>query len=504
MELWPHQQRGLDLLTQVRSVGHRSICLTAPTGAGKTRMMMELLKSGQRVHVFTDRRLLHEQLCRNLTGAGIAHGIIASGHEPSVADVQVCMAQSVVSWCVEGNRSQPSADVIIFDEAHKMVADGFQAIRQLYSRDVVDIGFTATPLGLGGTYDVMVDVASVSELRAAGVLVGAYHYAPDEPDLKWIGAVDIGGGECGIKKTKRQVFVQRVFGRVIDHYKRLAGGRPAVLFAPGQAESVWFAQKLTANDIPAAHIGADGIWVDGEQYERTEDNANWIRDRLENGHLKVVCNRFVLREGIDWPFVSHLILATTFGSLTSYLQAGGRGLRAYPNKDMLTVQDHGGNWWRHGSLNADREWNLEYTDRIVSQVRERRLREEVEREPIVCPKCNGCRLAGPSCPHCGYQHEKSTRYVMQANGTLKPQEGKIYKPRVTSTHTATIEDKWVQFIRGVRRSQKESCKVLTFAQAEAWMCRQNRGKWPPRTLPMMPIHETDWFRPIQQVQELTQ
>ena len=503
MELWTHQQRGLDLLRQVRDSGHRNICVTAPTGAGKTRMMLQLLQASERVHVFTDRRLLHEQLCRNLTDANIRHGIIASGYEPSIADIQICMAQSVVSWCVNGNRSQPSADVIIFDEAHKMTGDGFQHIRQLYGSGIVDIGFTATPLGLGGTYDVLVDVANVSELRAAGVLVPAYHYAPDEPDLKWIGPVDIGGGECGIKKTKRQVYVQRVFGRVIEHYKRLSDGRPTVLFAPGQAESLWFAQKLRANGISAAHIGADGIWVDGEQYDRTEDNANWIRDRLANGHLKIVCNRFVLREGIDWPFVSHLILATTFGSLTSYLQAGGRGLRAFAGKDKLTVQDHGGNWWRHGSLNTPREWNLEYTDRIISQVRESRIREQKEREPIVCPKCNGCRLAGAECPHCGHRHDKSVRYVMQQDGTLKPREGQIYRPRRMAEHTPSIEEQWVGFIYGVRKSRKPSCKSMTFAQAEAWICRQNAGKWPPRTLPMMPVRETDWFRPIQQVKDLT-
>src|SRR5688572_31989517 len=30
-------------------------------------------------------------------------------------------------------------------------------------------------------------------------------------------------------------------------------------------------------------------------------------------------------------------------------------------KTHATLQDHGGNWWRHGSLNADRDWRPDET-----------------------------------------------------------------------------------------------------------------------------------------------
>src|SRR5262249_3655646 len=133
---------------------------------------------------------------------------------------------------------------------------------------------------------------------------------------------------------------------------------------------------------------------------------------------------------------------------------GGRGLRASPStgKTHLTLQDHGGNWWRHGSLNVDREWRLEYTAAVVAGMREDHLRNKTcrrcrarlgnipvcsrcgflnEREPVVCPNCAAVRDGGPQCKKCGYEATRKSRLVVQADGTLKEMHGDIYRPRQT-------------------------------------------------------------------------
>lgn len=503
MNLWAHQELGLIELDAAIESGETRVCVTSPTGGGKSRMLFEHLRQGHRSTVYTDRVMLREQLSKNMHAAGIEHGIIASGVEPSLADVQLAMTQTVVSRCVKGVRSVHPSKRVYWDEVHKQGGDGSLEVRALHG-DHIDIGLTATPLGIGHCYDKLIVAGTNSELRECGALVLAHHYGPDEPDTKWVGQVKVDAGECGIPTSKREQFAHRVFGRVVDNFRDINPEEKAtLLFAPGVAESMWFAQELCRNEIPAAHIDGENVWLDGEVMAKTQELVDEIEERLRYGELSIVCNRFVLREGIDWPFVEHGILATVFGSLTSYLQAGGRFLRASEGKTHCTIQDHGGNWHRHGSLNSDREWDLGYTDRIVAGLRDKRLREKKEREPIVCPKCHAIRLGGPKCPKCGHQHNSRVRSVLQHDGTLREMSGEIYRARRTAKHTQNIEKSWVSRVQATRRSKKESVRDRTFAQLEVSFARDNNWCYPPRTLPCMPVNEADWFRPVREVTETT-
>lgn len=504
MSLWPHQELGLTALRAAVASGETKICITSPTGGGKSRMMFELLLSdAASAAVYTDRRMLCEQLTGNMTAAGIKHGIIASGMEPSIAEVQLCMAQTMVSKCVKGLQRVPNVDFCIWDEAHKMGGDTLLELRKHHWR-AIDIGFTATPLGIGHVYEHLIVAGTNSELRDCGALVPAFHFGPDEPDIKWVGQVKVDDGECGLPKSKRQEFAHRVFGRVVENYLSINPERkPTVLFAPGVAESIWFAQELCKHGIPAAHVDGDSVWLNGELIPKDQDLVNDVRDMLEDGTLAIVCNRFVLREGIDWPFVEHGIFATIFGSLTSYLQAGGRFLRACPRtgKTRCTIQDHGGNWHRHGSLNSDREWDLGFDDRIVAGIREKLLREKKEREPIVCPNCNAVRLSGPKCFMCGHQHDSRVRIVLQQDGTLREMKGDIYKARRTLKKTAELETEWVSRVKAVQKSQKPSVMKMTFSQLSNSFARDHNWAHPPEDLPLMPTHVGDWFRPVRDIAE---
>lgn len=81
--LWPHQQRGLSETIAAIDAGENGLCVTAPTGAGKSRMMIELIvwakEQGRRVSLYTNRRALLDQTQRVLAKAGIKHGIRAAG-----------------------------------------------------------------------------------------------------------------------------------------------------------------------------------------------------------------------------------------------------------------------------------------------------------------------------------------------------------------------------------------------------------------------------------------
>jgi superfamily II DNA or RNA helicase len=284
-----------------------------------------------------------------------------------------------------------------------------------------------------------------------------------------------------------------IFGRVFDWWKKLnPDARPAILFAPGVPESLWFAEQFHAKGIPAAHIDGNEIWINGDRMPSSEEARRQLAVASECGDVAIVCNRFVMREGIDWPWLYHCIMATVFGSVTSYLQAGGRLLRAHPSLDHVILQDHGGNWHRHGSLNADREWRLEFTSHMVAGMRQERLREKQEHEPIVCPECGKVRAGGAMCA-CGYRSERKSRRVVQHDGTFKEIEGDIYKPRRIKQLPDT-EKLWTSMFNRAKRSRNE----MTFNQALGLFFYENHY-YPPKTMPFMPVRDTDWFRKVKDI-----
>lgn len=496
---WPNQTYAIGEVARLRAEGYRRILVTGPTGSGKSTTMCEIIaderQQGRSAALYTNRKLLREQLSRVLTEHGIGHGIRASGAEEGLDS-----AVQVSSMPTEHSRVyrqkiwtlHPSSLVII-DEAH--VQRG--ALAQRIMTDHLNAGatvvsFTATPLDIGGLYDVMVQAGTVSEMRAIGALVLADHYGPDEPDAKLIGKNKT--GEYEIDGKVRAIWTQTIFGRVLSEWHRLNPlQKPTILFAPGVPESLWFAEQFYANGISAAHIDGSSCWFDGQSYTSNRKARDGILDGVRDGSIKVVCNRFVLREGIDIPELEHGILATVFGSLQSYIQSGGRLLRACPKtgKTRAVIQDHGGNWWRHGSINADRVWKLGDTARLTNGLREERLMAKTEREPIVCPKCFACRMDGAACWKCGYSHQRKSRLVVQEDGTLRERTGDIFKPRIVRYYDDTVS-LWKKMFYRARH------KSMTFRAAEGLFFVENHY-YPPRDLPLMPTTLEDWFRPVNSI-----
>ncbi|MTW08883.1 hypothetical protein GM524_13540, partial [Streptococcus pneumoniae] len=75
----------------------------------------------------------------------------------------------------------------------------------------------------------------------------------------------------------------------------------------------------------------ESLIVDGEELKSNRETRRQVLDEVASGEIKVVCNRFVLREGFDLPQLYHGVLATCFGSICSYVQSVGRILRSHPS-----------------------------------------------------------------------------------------------------------------------------------------------------------------------------
>lgn len=501
IQLWPNQLYALEEIPRLIELGEKRICLTSPTGGGKSLIVCKLvewaLNRGWQAVVYTNRRLLIEQLAKVMANHGIEHGVRAADHDDErERPVQISSIQTENSRVYKRKKwaTLHPAQLAIVDEAH-LLGNGAaeKIINDHVGQGAAVLGVTATPLDLGHLYTKLVVAGTNSELRRCGALVPARHYAPDEPDLKHIKKYNI-GEDLTEQENVKAIMRPGIFGRVLTWYKKLnPDQKPSILFAPGVKESIWFAEQFQKTGIRSAHIDGSDCWLDGKSYKTSQKAREDILAAVTDGSVRMVCNRFVLREGVDLPCLEFGCLATVIGSLQSYLQTAGRLLRACPETGKLyaILSDHGGNYHRHGSINSDRHWELDQTARIVSGLREEHMRQNKEQEPISCPRCKAVRKSGPVCPACGFESHAKSRMVVQIDGTLREVQGDIYKPRVTKTKANTLQ-LWTRMYHRAKNAG------MTFRQAEGLFAVENYY-WPSRDLPMMPMYELDLFRKVKDV-----
>lgn len=497
MTPWPWQDRAVAETRAAIAEGYKRLCVTTPTGGGKSLVMAKLaqmfVKAGDPVSIYTNRKMLLEQTSEKLFDERLWHGIRAAGHDHDLdAPLQLSSIQTEHARCIRSNRwTIHPAKLVLVDEFHLHANEQAQNVyRKHQEQGAAVVGFTATPIGIGAVADQLIVAGTVSELMEHKALVPSIHFGPDEPDMRSIKARD--GEDLTEKQQRKAMMNDTLWGRVWDNFEKLnPDHKPSILFGPDVAGSIWFAEEFTKAGVRAAHIDAEDVWVDGEWHPSNREVREQVLADSKSGRIVVLCNRFVLREGIDAPWLRHGIFATVFGSLQSYLQAGGRLLRITEGKDHCTIQDHGGNWHRHGSLNDDREWELDCTAGTVYGVRAERLRSKKEKEPCRCPNCNRVWTGASQRCSCGYLLEKCkrSRMVAQSDGTLKEMYGDVFRPRRVCTEPNGPELWKRMFFRSISERGAK-----TFNQAMALFAVENDWRWPDKSWPYMPTDERDYFR----------
>jgi hypothetical protein len=146
-----------------------------------------------------------------------------------------------------------------------------------------------------------------------------------------------------------------------------------------------------------------------------------------------------------------------------------------------------------------RQWTLGDDDRMVQFLRAERMRDKIDAEPIVCPKCNAVRAKGDTCFNCGTLSTAKVRKVLQADGTLKNMTGDFYKARRIAKRTPNLEAEWIKRCQGVRNSRRAVVQRMTFAQVRISMARDHNWEYPPKDLPGMPKKARDWLRRLPEV-----
>lgn len=434
------QERAFTQVYDAIAAGKKSLVLAAPTGFGKTRLAQMIIeriaqRNGWNWSFATHRRMLMEQTRQSFVDRGIAFGCRASGyeHDENSLPGQMLMIPSEKCAVRDGRRTMHPSQIVLIDEAHANKSGWAEEyVRWHQSNGAIVLGLSATPLGLGHLYQDLEVLCNNSELRAAGGILMADVFCPFEVDVKDVQVLS--GGEFNQRQLGERFAVQQVVGGVYDWWKKLnPHSLPALLFAPGVRESMWFVDEFMRRGVRAAHVDGEDVYLGQHDsagnpivYRSDKKMRQLVRDLSERGDIKIVCNRFVFREGCDWPHLYHGIFATAFNTEESWVQACGRILRAYPKYDRVLITDHGGNVWRPslGSPNIDREWSLEETNRSRAKKAKEKLESGEEKPAVNCPGCQRpinwkhWQRNGNKCPWCGKLFKRSIRWVQQTDGEL--------------------------------------------------------------------------------------
>ena len=381
----PLRQYQIDLIRDVKKAyreGKKAPCIVLPCGGGKSVIVADIAKrttdKGNRVLFLVHRKELCDQIRDTFTRWGV--------------NMELCSIGMVQTFTRHIDRLEPPT-LIITDENHHSLASSYRKIYQAFP-DAYRIGVTATPVrldgsGLADVNDALVIGVTVKWLIDHQYLSPFDYYAPSVADMSKVRTVR---GEYDAKSAANMLMSRTIYGDVISHYKKLAGGQKAICYCATVKHSKEMAAAFTSAGIPAAHI--DG--------ETPKDERDTTIVQFRKGVVQVLCNVDLISEGFDVSDCSCAILLRPTKSLTLYIQQSMRCMRYKPDKRAVII-DHVGNYSRHGLPDQDREWTLK------GQPKRKKQKEPAE-EVLVksCPECyrtfppkdaSGQRMQ--FCPFCG-------------------------------------------------------------------------------------------------------
>lgn len=385
---------------------NRSVCLQLATGAGKTPIVGEIVRSSQviagkrgqkfRVWFVVPRNELLQQGSDHLTRAKVPHGLIAAGVEESRAFLVHVVSKDTLLRRLERIKDWPS--LIIFDEAH-IALDAQLRIRDAAPLATKIIGVTATPerldgRGLSEVYDAVVYGPSIPWLTERGFLSPLRYFAPP---IEGLDQVHRKGTEFDADELEALFEKRKVYGSVVEYYQKY-GKR-----SDGTNKSA----LIFCRSVKSAYDVAERFRAAGFRFECVEGNMGAAERRamiggLRDGTLDGLTNADLCTYGLDVPRVEYGASIRPTLSRSLYFQMVGRILRPYPGKSEALFFDHANLVQEHTDPRAPGV-PLFYLDGLEWNFHGREKRERTAAAPVMrqCPYMDFEYCRKPECsPSC--------------------------------------------------------------------------------------------------------
>ena len=334
MELRPYQSEAKEAVFTQWDKGARKTLVVLPTGCGKTivfaKVAEECVRQGNRVLILAHRGELLEQAADKIkksTNLGCAtekaeQSCLGSWFRITVGSVQSMQREKRLSQF-----SDDYFNVIIIDEAHHCISDGYQKVLQHFP-DAKVLGVTATPdrgdmRNLGEFFESLAYEYTLPKAIREGYLSPIKAMTiPLQLDLSGV-SIQSGDFKAGDIATALDPYLHQI----ADEMMKYCRDRKTVVFLPLVKTSQKFKEILNEKGFKAAE-------VNGESKDRAE-----VLEAFDKGEYNVLCNSMLLTEGWDCPSVDCVIVLRPTKVRSLYSQMVGRGTRLCEGKSHLLLLD---------------------------------------------------------------------------------------------------------------------------------------------------------------------
>ena len=335
MELRPYQQEARAAVKSDWASGFLKTLLVLPTGCGKTivfsKIIEDMVRAGCRCLILAHRGELLDQAADKLlqaTGLRCAtekaeQTCLGSWYRVTVGSVQTLMREKRLSRFAPGY-----FDVIVVDEAHHVLSDGYQRVLGHFEEARV-LGVTATPdrgdmRNLGQYFNHLAYEYTLPRAIKDGYLCPIKAVTiPLKLDLSGVG-VQAGDFKNADIDTALDPYLHQIAQEMQDYCQ----DRKTVVFLPLVRTSQKFRDILNAQGFRAAEVNGG-----------SQDRAEVLRD-FDQGKYNVLCNSMLLTEGWDCPSVDCVVVLRPTKVRSLYSQMVGRGTRLSPEtgkEDLLLL-----------------------------------------------------------------------------------------------------------------------------------------------------------------------
>lgn len=382
---------------------HRSICIQSATGSGKTVIfasMAESVYSKQKsVWIIVTRKELLNQSSKHLQKWSVPHNFIKPGFKESKAFlVHVISSDSLIRRL---KKIKKFPDLIIFDECHIMLDRQKKIIDYLPEKTKI-IGFTATPertdgRGLSEVYNILIEGKSIPWLTENGYLCPLRYFSPP---IEGLDKIKIRGSEYDEEELEILLQRRKIYGKVIEHYRKWGIGRQALIFC----RSVKSAEKMA---LQFQESGFKFYNIDGKMSDRYRFE---LVEKLNAGEIDGLCGCDVFIYGVDVPRVSYGAIIRPTLSRTVYFQSIGRILRPFRGKKDALFFDHVNNLLEHQEPEYPGipphylekiNWNFYGT--------QKRKKIKDKGNPKLCVYLDFMYCANPHCSTCPHNPDKTIK-----------------------------------------------------------------------------------------------
>lgn len=321
----------------------------------------------------------------------------------------------------------PRADFVIVDEAHVFSPEKKTAKRiieniRAQNPDARFIGLTATPFTMKGVRPVPLTQCGLFDLKAFDATTGKnFNRLVREGSLATLVAPSVRFPQIDVSniKTKDGDFDERTLA-----IEAMKVTHECVAVALQEAKErkhfMWFAVNIAHARMiyeSLCTLGESAVIIHGELDKK--ERVTGVEEYLNKAHRHIV-SVAMLTTGFNAPFVDCVVILRPTRSLLLFRQIVGRGLRPYTGKENTLCLDAGGNFSRHGPINADLDagdsrsglWECTESTIVAPGVKETLAQREASaiRFRVNSDKHRELDLRNvlnlaPSAPACGYWND---------------------------------------------------------------------------------------------------